>query len=78
MKVVDDESGDIVGYLVMTRKRPANTERHTDKESEDGKQNIPDVFDSDVYRAVLKATTEIAKEIEAIDHFGKVSSICEL
>jgi hypothetical protein len=78
LKVVDDESRDIVGYLVLTRKRPANTERPTDKKIGDGKQNIPDGVDPDVYTTVLKAVTKIAKEMEGIDHFGRVFFICEL
>lgn len=35
LKVVDDESGDTPGFLVLTRKRPTDTERPTDKENRD-------------------------------------------
>jgi hypothetical protein len=78
LKVVDDESGDIVGYLVLTRKRPANTERPTDEENGDEKQNMPDGVGPDVYTTGLKAVTEITKAMEGTDHFGRVFSICEL
>lgn len=78
LKVIDDESGDLVGYVGLMRKRPANRERPTDGDNGDGKQNIPDVFNPDVYTAISKSVAEIAKEMEGIEHFGSVFSICEL
>jgi hypothetical protein len=80
LKVVDDDSGDIVGYLALTRRRPmAKTEHPPDAGNGGGKQNIPDGFNPDVLSAVSAAVTEMAKQVEGTDHFGRVfSRICEL
>ena len=75
LKVVDDDSRDIVGYLGLKRKRPANKEQYTDAGNGGGKQNIPDGLNPDVLSAVSTAVTEIAKEMEGTDHFGRVFSI---
>ncbi|RFU34901.1 hypothetical protein B7463_g1493, partial [Scytalidium lignicola] len=69
LKVIDDESRDIIGYLVLTRKRPVNTEQQpTDKENGERKQTIPDGLNPDVLSAISNAVAKVEKEIEGIDH----------
>lgn len=74
LKVVDDESGDILGYLALSRKRLAKIELSTDEaneDNEDEKQSVSSALVPDVYEAVMKAVTELVKETEEIDHYGE-------
>jgi hypothetical protein len=74
-KIVDDESGDLVGYLALTRKRPSVKEPPAEKENGDGKQSIPEGLHPLVFAEVMKAVTEIAGEMEGVDHYGRVLTI---
>ena len=78
LKVIDDESREIVGYIALTRRRPVKQEPPTVQGNGDAKQNIPEFFNPDVLSMVLTAVNEINKEIEGIDHFGSVLSIYKL
>jgi len=74
LKVVDGESGDIVGHLALTRRRPGNTEKPPAKKDGDGNQKIPDGLDPVVFAAVSKAAVEVAKDMSGVDRFGTVYS----
>jgi hypothetical protein len=72
LKVVDDISGEILGHLVLTRKRSDNTELSKREGEGEGNQQIPDGFEPEVYAAVVSAGTEVHKAVEGIDHFGRL------
>jgi GNAT superfamily N-acetyltransferase len=63
-KVVDDETGTIVGHLVVTLIKPQKVEEG------DGKANMPGGVNPDVFKTVM----EFAKEVDTfrdVEHFGK-------
>jgi GNAT superfamily N-acetyltransferase len=64
-------NGEIVGYVGLTRKRPAkNVTDRPLATDEDGMPPPPDHFNPEVLMMVSNAVTEINKEMEGIDHFG--------
>lgn len=71
-KAVDDESGEIVGHVVLTRNQAVS--RDSSSEGNDRKQDekeIPSDFRPEVFKAVTEAFIEINKVSEELDHFGK-------
>jgi len=63
-------NGEIVGYVGLTRKRPAkNVTDRPLATDEDGMPPPPDHFNPEVLMMVSNAVTEINKEMEGIDHF---------
>ncbi|OAP63211.1 hypothetical protein AYL99_02438 [Fonsecaea erecta] len=79
LKAVDQESGDILGHLALTRKRPL-TQTKTQPPSGKGirsekQEDIPDFFNPELLSAVSNAVSEIAKGTEEFDHF-ELSYIC--
>ncbi|KIW23557.1 uncharacterized protein PV07_11746 [Cladophialophora immunda] len=80
LKSVDQQPGDILGYLALTRKRPHTGSTETQPPSGKGigsekQQDIPEFFNSEVLSAVSNAVSEIAKGTEGFDHF-ELSYIC--
>ncbi|EXJ67323.1 uncharacterized protein A1O5_09336 [Cladophialophora psammophila CBS 110553] len=75
LKAVDEGSGDILGHLSLTRKRPDSEFKEgqptPDEEAELGKQqqDIPEFFNPDVLSAVSNAVAEIPEQLEGLDHF---------
>ena len=69
LKVVDDKSGDIVAHLVLTQKKPRDTELHSEKE--EAEENSPEGFEPELLAMVKKAGTEVDKEAEGIDRLGE-------
>ncbi|RDW66944.1 hypothetical protein BP5796_09693 [Coleophoma crateriformis] len=72
-KVVDDESGEILGHVVLSRKIPVGDVKNTDKDdkgegSEDEK--VPKGLDPEVAGAVEEAVKEIDKEFQGANRFG--------
>ena len=78
-KAVNDESGELVGYIATTRKRPRNTEAqdHEDKETEI--PAVPDGVNAEVMAAVSAATSQTACSMIEVDHLGMpIDSPCVL
>ncbi|KAF7587106.1 hypothetical protein BBP40_007712 [Aspergillus hancockii] len=66
LSVVDNESGEVIGHLALTR-RPANdTERPEDGEE---KSALPDFFNPEVVTAVLDAVAHLARGTKTADHY---------
>ncbi|KAK7724817.1 hypothetical protein SLS57_004088 [Botryosphaeria dothidea] len=66
LKAVDAASGEIVGYLAVTRKSA------TGPAAEDEK-SVPEAFNPEVYQAVIRAAGELSKEMEGVDHLSDLS-----
>jgi RimJ/RimL family protein N-acetyltransferase len=66
-KVVDNESGLMVGHLVLTRERPKEKKEATNKEVE--KLKTPKGMNAEVLAAVMAAMAEVASE-EDVDHIS--------
>ncbi|KAJ5825312.1 hypothetical protein N7474_002450 [Penicillium riverlandense] len=75
LKVVDDESGDIVGYLALSRKQAENEEEKPAGSGEDPEPGVPDGLNPPVFKAVMGAVSGITKEFEKIDRF-EVTYMC--
>ncbi|KIW83907.1 hypothetical protein Z517_03153 [Fonsecaea pedrosoi CBS 271.37] len=78
LKSIDEKSGDILGYLALTRKRSSTG--NTNNQPPSGKgigsekpQDIPEFFNSEVLEAVSGAVSEIARSAVGFDHFGTTS-----
>jgi hypothetical protein len=75
-KVVDGETGEIVGHVVLTRQVPAPT-KVEDKEKDELKEKneqasaVPEGMDERVIAAVVKGTMELRQEMEKIEHLGQ-------
>ncbi|KAH7131001.1 hypothetical protein EDB81DRAFT_905789 [Dactylonectria macrodidyma] len=67
LKVVDDATGELVGYLGLTRKYPPNAEKPSD--GADKESDVPEIFVPHVYKAVVKTVGEVLEETNKTDHF---------
>ena len=73
-KAVDDETGGLVGYIATTRKRPENIEAQDHEMRENKKPTVPDGLKAEVMAAVSDATSQIARTLVDVDHFGKLAN----
>ncbi|KAF2135232.1 uncharacterized protein K452DRAFT_293378 [Aplosporella prunicola CBS 121167] len=73
LKAVDETSGDIVGYLGLTRKRPtkpsATPGDGSDNAATAPQMEVPEFFNPEVFKAVIGAVGELSKETAGVDHF---------
>lgn len=74
LKVVD-ASGEIVGYIALTRIHPTNANEPANDDKGSQQQNATDVFNQDVLNAVIQGVAEVAKVTQTMDHYGKVASV---
>lgn len=70
-KAVHSDSNEIIGYFVLGRRRQPAEETSIGAGSEDSNNVIPEGLNPGLFREVMDATTQIAKEREAIDRFGR-------
>lgn len=71
LKVIDNESGSIVGHLVLSRKTPAKAKSATvTAEGSDEKPKAPDGMNQEVFDTVKKYAPEMDTE-KNVDHLGK-------
>lgn len=76
-KVIDDESGSMIGHLVLTRKRPGGGEGGGGGEGESPAQrkvDVPEYFNKEVFAAVMDTVSELAVD-EGVDHLGTPSRL---
>lgn len=73
LKVVDDMSGDIVGYLVLSRERPiieaGSGDAATSITSNPEVHIAPEGLRQEIFTPVMKASEEISEQMQGIDHF---------
>ena len=73
LTVVENASGDIVGHLSMTRKKPAP---ETDENPGNGREGeIPDHFNADVLSTVMEVASELDAVMKDTDHIGGLTNI---
>ncbi len=70
LTVVENASGDIVGHLSMTRKKPAPKTDENPGNGEEGE--VPDHFNADVLATVMKAANELDAVMKNTDHIGEL------
>jgi hypothetical protein len=70
-KAVDDESGAIVGHLVLTLRKPASSEIKAAVEERDGKPKIPNGINEELLAAVAKFATEVGM-LRDVEHLGEI------
>ncbi|KAL4799540.1 acyl-CoA N-acyltransferase [Aspergillus venezuelensis] len=71
LTVIDEKSGEVVGHLTITRKKPAPEQAQTSETDgvEDARaQKIPDFFNPNVLKAVQEACMELDKPMADVDH----------
>ncbi|KAH6972181.1 acyl-CoA N-acyltransferase [Ilyonectria sp. MPI-CAGE-AT-0026] len=68
LKVVD-ASGEIVGYLALTRIHPKSTEKPVDEDKWSQQQSATDVFNQDVLNAVIQGVAEVAEVTQTMDRY---------
>jgi hypothetical protein len=68
-KAVDDESGMIVGHLVLTLRKPATSEVRAATEEGDEKPKIPNGINEEVLAVVAKFAAEV-ETLKDVEHFG--------
>nr|XP_036576438.1 acetyltransferase [Colletotrichum truncatum]KAF6783176.1 acetyltransferase [Colletotrichum truncatum] len=67
LKAVDPQSGDVIGYLVLTRRKPA--EGSSPKEESTGGQDVPERMNPEVFSTLMQAAKEISQEADKLDCF---------
>ena len=78
-KGVNDETGELVGYIATTRKRPQNTEAQDHDVEGTEIPTVPNGLNAEVMAAVSAATSQIACSMSEVDHFGMpIDSPCVL
>lgn len=70
LKAVDEESSELVGYLVLTRKSPVEGRKDTEIGSDAEEQSVPEGMHAGVWSAITNAAVEINRETESLDHLG--------
>lgn len=74
-KAVEDESNEIIGYIVIAQKQPVNSKEKpstdTNNQNASSRQDIPDGLNPGLLTEVTNGAAEIAKDTEEIDRFGK-------
>ncbi|RSL74664.1 hypothetical protein CEP51_011502 [Fusarium floridanum] len=68
LKAVDEESNELVGYLVLTPKTPVEARKVTEIGSDFEEQGVPEGMHAGVWSAVNKAAAEIKRETDSLDH----------
>jgi hypothetical protein len=68
LKAVHQESGDIIGYLVLTRKRPG--EGSSPKEESTAGQDVLEGMNAEVFSTVAQAANKISEETDQLDRLG--------
>lgn len=70
LKAVDEESNELIGYLVLTPKTPFE-EGGDDEIGKDSKeQSVPEGMHAGVLSAVISAMAEINQETDSLGHLG--------
>ncbi|EXJ92879.1 hypothetical protein A1O3_01433 [Capronia epimyces CBS 606.96] len=72
LKVVDNKTGEIIGFLGLSRKRPAKTKQAQPGPGDQG--NVPAHFNPDVLAAVNVAVSKCTEGRDAIDHYGVLTT----
>jgi hypothetical protein len=72
LKAVDAETGDILGFVVLTKKIAQTKEEIASKDRDTGKSSVPEIVNPEVYHAVMKATAELRCEEANVNHFGRI------
>lgn len=76
LTVVENASGEIVGHLTMTRKKPAPKDEGPGSGNDNGKdKEIPDYFNADVLSTVIKVAKELDAVMKDTDHIGRFHRI---
>lgn len=76
LTVVENASGEIVGHLTMTRKKPAPKDEGPGSGNDNGKdKEIPDYFNADVLSTVMKVAKELDAVMKDTDHIGRFHRI---
>lgn len=63
-KAVDVDSNEIIGYFVLSRKRPSREQTSAGDDSEHAGRSMPDGLNPGLIGEVSNATAGIAKEVE--------------
>ncbi|KAJ4213027.1 hypothetical protein NW759_011288 [Fusarium solani] len=70
LKAVDEESNELVGYLVLTPKTPIEARKDTEIGSDAEEQRVPKGMHAGVWSAVTNAAAEINRETDSLNHLG--------
>lgn len=73
LSVVDNDSGDVVGLLALTRKKQAPAGESEKKAADASQEETPGFFNVEVLGAVMAAVDELAVETK-VDHYGRAFS----
>ncbi|KAI8650933.1 N-acetyltransferase domain-containing protein [Fusarium keratoplasticum] len=68
LKAVDEESNELVGYLVLTPKTPVEARKDTEIGSDAEEQSVPEGMHAGVWSAVTNAAAKIHRETASLDH----------
>ncbi|KAL2793937.1 hypothetical protein BJX66DRAFT_351492 [Aspergillus keveii] len=69
LSVLDEDSGEVLGHLSLTRKMPAERKEEDKGEEKAVKeQEVPDIFTPEVLSAVQAAVSELSSGLEGVDH----------
>ncbi|RSM07408.1 hypothetical protein CEP52_005261 [Fusarium oligoseptatum] len=67
LKAVDEESNELVGYLVLTPKTPVEESRDTEIGIDVEEQGVPEGMHAGVWSAVNNAAAEINRQTDSLD-----------
>ena len=73
LSVVDNDSGDVIGLLALTRKKQAPAGESEKKAADASQEETPGFFNAEVLGAVMAAVDELAVETK-VDHYGRAFS----
>jgi hypothetical protein len=68
-----DETGTIIGHLVLTHRKPATSEAKVSVEEGDGRPKIPNGINEEVLNVVMTFAEEV-ETLKDVEHFGEFES----
>ncbi|KAL4884886.1 acyl-CoA N-acyltransferase [Aspergillus karnatakaensis] len=68
LTVVDNDTGEVVGHITVTRKNPSALEVKKDIDTTSAGPQIPDYFDPEVLAAVQATAAKLDKQFHDLDH----------
>lgn len=70
VSVVDNDSGDVIGLLALTRRKQTPAEEPAEC-ADTPQPEVPGFFNAEVLGAVMAAVDELAGETKIVDHYGR-------
>lgn len=78
LKAVDVQSGNVVGFIVLGRKKPTKSPQSPGEDESVSAWTAPDWMNSDLFDEVMQASAYLDQQSETFDHFSQYPYLCSM